>query len=183
MRHVRSFKNLNESVVEYYNIIDIKEALESMENNSESYFIINMDDHDAGLDYYEDNTELRITTELSDYPGDYLINMAGDQVSSDLFDSIVPSEETPLFTFGEIEKAIDDAIDNNDDGINFVRSIYTGRCSINWVVNRGRSSTRQLHISAEIEGVPEIDGVNWGEFVNSVIRELGSSAAGKITYS
>ncbi len=181
MRHVRSFKNLNESVVEYFNIIDIKKALESMENNSESYFIINMDDHDAGLDYYEDDTELRITTELSDYPGDYLINMAGDQVSSDLFDSIVPSEETPLFTVAEIKKAIDDAIDNNDDGINFVRSIYTGRCSIYWKVDR--FSTRQLHISAEIEGVPEIDGVNWGEFVNSVIRELGSSAAGKITYS
>ena len=183
MRHLRSFKKLNEANDEYFNILDIKEGLESLESQSESYFTINMDDHDPGLDYTEDDTEVKITADLSDHPTDYYIEMDNEQVASDLFDYLSPSEETPLFTVSEIEKAIDDAIDSNDVGRGFVKSVYTGGCTIDWKVDRGRFTSREFTVTAEIKGKPEVDGIEWDDFVDSVMKELGSRAAGRITYS
>ncbi len=183
MRNLRSFKKLNESNEEYFNILDIKEGLESLESQSESYFIINMDDHDPGLDYTENDTEVKITAELSDHPSDYYIEMDKDQISTDLFRQIDTSEETPLFTLSEILKAIDDAIDNNDGGRGFVKSIYTGGCTIDWNVDRGRFTSREFRVTAEIKGKPEVNVVEWDDFVDSVMKELGSRAAGRIIYS
>jgi hypothetical protein len=183
MRHLRSFKKLNEAKDEYFNILDIKEGLESLESQSESYFTINMDDHHPDLDYDENDKELKITTEISEDPSDYYIEMDKDQISTDLFRQIDTSEETPLFTLSEILKAIDDAIDNNDGGRGFVKSIYTGGCTIDWNVDRGRFTSREFRVTAEIKGKPEVNVVEWDDFVDSVMKELGSRAAGRITYS
>jgi len=183
VRHIRSFKKLNESDDEYFNIMDIKEGLESLKSQAESYFTINMDHHTPELDYSEDDTELKITAELSDHPSDYYIEMDNEHISNDLFAYINPSEETPLFTASEIEKAIDDAIDNNDDGRDFVESMYTGDCTISWTVERGKFTYNEFRVTAEINGTPEVSYVNWEDFVDSVLKELGSRAAGRITYS
>ncbi len=183
MRHLKTFA-LKESSDDLYNILDIKDALESLNPGGEDYFTVSANDRDGvDLDYSESYDELKFEAVLSEDPDEYSIQMESYDVLNDIMPSLDPSGQSPLFSEDEISRAIDDAISKNDDGAKFVTSIDCSDCSIDWHVVRGSRSYKEFTVQASLEGNPKVSGCNWSDFVESVIRELGSRAAGRIDYN
>lgn len=183
MRHLKTFA-LRESSDDLYNILDIKEALEGLDPGGEDYFTVSANDRDGvDLDYSESYDELKFEAVLSEDPDEYSIQMESDYVFDDIIPSLDPSDQSPLFSQAEISRAIDDAITKNDDGAKFVKSIDCSDCSIEWHVVRGSRSYKEFTVQATLNGEPKVSSCDWSAFVESVIRELGSRAAGRLEYN
>lgn len=182
MKHLKGF-NLNESDGKYYNIIDIKDALESISSNADTYFIVSTDDNGIDLDYTESYDELKFEALPSEDKDDYDVEMDTNEIFKDMFYSLEPSDQSPFFTENEIYRAIEDAIVKNKNGYNFFKNIDASSCSIDWHVVRGSNSYREFRVQATLEGKPEVYGCDWDSFVENVMKELGSRTAGRIDYA
>ena len=183
MRHLKTFA-LKESSEDLYNILDIKEALESLHPGGEDYFTVSANNSDGvDLDYSESYDELKFEAVLSEDPDEYSIQMESGYVFDDIIPSLDPSDRFPLFNESEIHRAIDDAIAKNDDGAKFVKSIDCADCSIEWHVVRGSRSYKEFKVQASMNGEPKVSNCDWAAFVDSVMKELGSRTAARIDYA
>ena len=183
MRHLKTFA-IKESSEDLYNILDIKEALESLRPGGEDYFTVSANNSDGvDLDYSESYDELKFEAVLSEDPDEYSIQMGSGYVFDDIIPSLDPSDRFPLFNESEISRAIDDAIAKNDDGAKFVKSIDCSDCSIEWHVVRGSRSYKEFTVQASLNGEPKVSDCDWAAFVDSVMKELGSRTAARIDYA
>lgn len=183
MRHLKTFA-IKESSDDLYNILDIKYALESLHPGGEDYFTVSANDRDGvDLDYSESYDELKFEAVLSEDLDQYSIQMESYNVFNDVIPSLDPSDKSPLFSENEIFRAIDDAIAKNEDGAKFVKSIDCSDCSIDWHVVRGSRSYKEFIVQASMSGEPKVSGCDWDDFVESVMKELGSRTAARIDYA